>query len=64
MCIRDSVRNELKVSSQAAYNILARLMEKELVEAKESDNKGKIYVPKELVKRILSPEIVEKILSE
>ncbi|MHA1626594.1 MAG: AAA family ATPase [Candidatus Asgardarchaeia archaeon] len=58
------VRNELKVSSQAAYNILARLMEKELVEAKESDNKGKIYVPKELVKRILSPEIVEKILSE
>ncbi|MGQ4834637.1 MAG: AAA family ATPase [Candidatus Asgardarchaeia archaeon] len=58
------VQAELKISSQAAYNILARLMEKELIEAApRSNSKVKEYIPKEIVKRILTPEIADKILS-
>lgn len=58
------VRSELKISSQAAYNILARLMEKELIEsASTSESKSNEYTPKELVKRVLTPEIAERILA-
>lgn len=59
------VQTELKISSQAAYNILARLMEKELIEAKASGTGSKVkeYIPKEIVKRVLTPEIADRILS-
>ena len=59
------IQAELKISSQAAYNILARLMEKELIEARETadSKKSKEYIPKEIVKRILTPEIAEQILT-
>ncbi|MHA1471322.1 MAG: hypothetical protein ACTSSP_12310 [Candidatus Asgardarchaeia archaeon] len=55
----------MKISSQAAYNILARLMEKELIEAKTSGTSSKVkeYIPKEIVKRVLTPEIADRILS-
>ena len=58
------VRSELNISSQAAYNILARLMEKELIEPIQSgEGKGNEYAPKELVKRVLTPDIAERILA-
>jgi DNA polymerase III delta prime subunit len=57
------VREELSLeSSQAAYNIVARLMEKELVISKETEGRGNEYLPVGLVKRILTQEIANDVL--
>ncbi|WP_287582718.1 AAA family ATPase [Candidatus Borrarchaeum sp.] len=50
------VKDELSVSSQASYNVIARLMEKELVTSREAEGRGNEYLPVGLVKRILTQE--------
>ena len=52
------VKDELSVSSQASYNVIARLMEKELVTSREAEGRGNEYLPVGLVKRILTQEMV------
>jgi len=56
------VKDELSVSSQASYNVIARLMEKKLVTSREAEGRGNEYLPVGLVKRILTQEIVNDIL--
>lgn len=50
------VKDELSLSSQASYNVIARLMEKELVTSREAEGRGNEYLPIGLVKRILTQE--------
>lgn len=56
------VKDELSVSSQASYNVIARLMEKELVTSREAEGRGNEYLPIGLVKRILTQEIANDVL--
>jgi len=56
------VKDELSVSSQASYNVIARLMEKELVISREAEGRGNEYLPVGLVKRILTQELANDVL--
>ncbi|MFX1520709.1 MAG: AAA family ATPase [Promethearchaeota archaeon] len=56
------VKDELSLSSQASYNVIARLMEKELVTSREAEGRGNEYLPVGLVKRILTQEIANDVL--